>query len=251
MLSSKFVISALLVCGLIVTVCLLWSWQGHRELSEQEAKHAQFLQRITSQKTAPTVQVTGQTETESEPFPDRERLEDTAKEGLPETETFLAATDTGSVERVSSRGEPVVKNASTEAVRISPFGFGPYPEVPEGCPVPRNLWNVSDAQLELLFRVAIQKWNEGERFNGCSTGEGKVYLHYPNTVYIQYGEPAVNDDGTITRPITHVISANIGLSPQQMRAGDIPAGIHVLEYGKDGIAPYEYLDLPYQPEKEF
>lgn len=251
MLSSKLVISALLVCGLIVTVCLLWSWQGHRELSEQEAKHAQFLQRIESQKTAPTVQVTGQTETESEPFPDRERLEDTAKEGLPEMETFLADTDTGSVERVSSRSEPVAEEALTETVRISPFGFGPYPEVPEGCPVPRNIWNVSDAQLELLFRVAIQKWNEGERFNGCSTGEGKVYLHYPNTVYIQYGEPAVNDDGTITRPITHVISANIGLSPQQMRAGDIPAGIHVLEYGKDGIAPYEYLDLPYQPETEF
>ena len=248
MLSSKFVISALLVCGLIVTACLLWSWQGHRELAEQEAKHAQFLQQITSQKAAPTVQVSGQTETESETSPNGERLDDTAQEVLPEMETFLADTDTGSVERVSSQGAPIDKEAPTETVRVSPFGFGPYPEVPEGCPVPRNIWDASDAQMELLFRVAIQKWNEGERFNGCSTGEGKVYLHYPNTVYIQYGEPAVNDSGILIRPITHVISANIGMSPQQMRAGEIPAGIHVLEYGKDGIDPYEYLDLPCQPE---
>ena len=251
MLSSKFVISTLLVCGLIVTACLLWSWHGHRELAEQEAKHAQFLQRITSQKAAPTVQVTGQTETESETSPNGERLDDTAKEGLPEMETFLPATDTGSVERVSSQGEPIDKEAPIETVRVSPFGFGPYPEVPEGCPVPRNIWHASDAQMELLFRVAIQKWNEGERFNGCSTGEGKVYLHYPNTVYIQYGEPEVNDSGTLIRPITHVISANIGMSPQQMRAGEIPAGIRVLEYGKDGIDAYEYLNLPSQPEKEF
>lgn len=251
MLSSKLVISALLVCVLIVTACLLWSWQGHRELSEQEAKHAQFLQRITSQKTVPTVQATGQTEAESETSPNGEGLDDTAKEVHPEMETFLADTDIGSVERASSRGETVVEEVPTEAMRVSPFGFGPYPEVPEGCPIPHNIWNVSDAQMELLFRVAIQKWNEGERFNGCSAGEGKVYLHYPNTVYIQYGEPEVNDAGTITRPITHVISANIGLSPQQMRAGEIPAGIRVLEYGKDGIDPYEYLDLPYQPEKEF
>lgn len=248
MLSSKFVISALLGCGLIITACLLWSWHGHRELAEQEAKHAQFLQRITSQKAAPTVQVTGQTETESETSPNRERLDDTAQEVLPEMETFLAATDMGSVERVASQGAPIDKEAPTETVRVSPFGFGPYPEVPEGCPVPRNIWHASDAQMELLFRVAIQKWNEGERFNGCSTGDGKVYLHYPNTVYIQYGEPAVNDSGILIRPITHVISANIGMSPEQMRAGDIPAGIHVLEYGKDGIDPYEYLDLPYQPE---
>ena len=245
MLSSKFIISALLVCGLIVTACLLWSWHGHRELAEQEAKHAQFLQRITSQKAAPTVQVPGQTETE------RERLDDTAKEGLPEMETFLADTATSSVEQVSSQSEPIDKEAPIETVRVSPFGFGPYPEVPEGCPVPRNIWHASDAQMELLFRVAIQKWNEGERFNGCSTGEGKVYLHYPNTVYIQYGEPEVNDSGILIRPITHVISANIGMSPQQMRAGEIPAGIRVLEYGKDGIDTYEYLDLPYQPEKEF
>lgn len=248
MLSSKFVISALLVCGLIITACLLWSWQGHRELAEQEAKHAQFLQQITSQKAAPTVQVTGQTETESETSPNGERLDDTAKEGLPEMKTFLAATDTGSVERFASQGAPIDKEAPTETVRVSPFGFGPYPEVPEGCPVPRNIWHASDAQMELLFRVAIQKWNEGERFNGCSTGEGKVYLHYPNTVYIQYGAPEVNDSGILIRPITHVISANIGMSPEQMRAGEIPAGIHVLEYGKDGIDPYEYLDLPYQPE---
>lgn len=251
MLSSKFVISALLVCGLIVTACLLWSWHGHRELAEQEAKHAQFLQRITSQKAAPTVQVTGQTETESETSPNGERLDDTAKEELPEVETFLATTDTGSVERVSSRAEPIDKEAPIETVRVSPFGFGAYPEVPEGCPVPRNIWHASDAQMELLFRVAIQKWNEGERFNGCSTGDGKIYLHYPNTVYIQYGEPEVNDSGILIRPITHVISANIGISPQQMRDGEVPAGIHVLEYGKDGIDAYEYLDLPFQPEKEF
>ena len=243
MLSSKFVISALLVCGLIVTACLLWSWHGHRELAEQEAKHAQFLQQITSQKDAPTVQVTGQTETE------RESLDDTAKEGLPEMETFLPVTDTESVEQVSSQGELIDKEAPIEPVRVSPFGFGPYPEVPEGCPVPRNIWHASDAQMELLFRVAIQKWNEGERFNGCSTGDGKIYLHYPNTVYIQYGEPEVNDSGILICPITHVISANIGISPQQMRAGEIPAGIRVLEYGKDGIDAYEYLDLPSQPEK--
>lgn len=129
-----------------------------------------------------------------------------------------------------------------EKGKVSPHGLGPFPDIPEGCPVNPNAWGVASKEMEMLFRVAIKKWNAGERFSGASIDDGKVYLHYPDTIYVQY-RTVKNLDGTISKRITHTKSGNISLTQDQMMKGLIPKGIRVLELSNEGINPYEYLEL--------
>lgn len=139
---------------------------------------------------------------------------------------------------------PEAATANIEEVRVSPNGFGPYPDIPKGAPV--NPFSGREGRnMELLMRVVIKKWNQGERFRGASFHDGKVYLNYPNTVYVRYGEPVENADGSITRPISSAGGSNSAfISEHQMRTGQIPLDLRVLEYEKNGIDPYECLDLP-------
>ncbi len=168
----------------------------------------------------------------------------THTDGEQSTETLVPKKESsGSVEIKRDReGKQLVEN-TTENMRVSPHGFGPYPEIPKGAPVNPFIGSESKNK-ELLKRVVIKKWNEGVRFKGASIVDGIVYLNYPDTVYVQYGDPIKNIDGTITRPITRVRGAKSAfISEKQMRAGEIPAGIKVLEIGKDGIDAYTYLNL--------
>ena len=50
-------------------------------------------------------------------------------------------------------------------------------------------WTGKDVEAELVMRVMIKVWNEGERgFYGGYMVDGKVLLHVPNTVYFRYRE---------------------------------------------------------------
>ncbi len=73
-----------------------------------------------------------------------------------------------------------------EEVLESPFGFGAYPEVPEGFPVgvswdfpPDMFPQEIQRQGELVSRVLIKLYNEGDRdFIAAKWHEGKVYPIY-------------------------------------------------------------------------
>ena len=128
-----------------------------------------------------------------------------------------------------------------------------YPEVPEDYPF-SVVWlrpkeetaqlslNVLN-QLELLNQVMIKKWNEGDHdFVGGDIGEnGKVYLHYPDVVYVEWDE-GERPDGTIVK-----YPAKIG-GPggdsdivEQVSNGILPPGVQVLDMDSSGIDPYEFL----------
>ena len=141
-------------------------------------------------------------------------------------------------------------------VPVSPFGFGPYPEVPADYPFtpfwlrPPPKGNKSRERLmskELLSRVMVKAWTDGDHnFVGAvrDHDNGKVYLNYPDVIYVKYGEPYENNDGELIRPMTRVKGAGIVLSPEEMRNGEPPAGFTVIEYDDAGYDPYTYLDLP-------
>jgi hypothetical protein len=150
------------------------------------------------------------------------------------------------------------------AVPVSPFGFGPYPEVPAG--FPEHLmpsWTWADEKLqehagalknfELMGRVLVKLWNQGKRgFVGVTRSDenGKVYPLYPDIAYVdrwvelpvKNGKVALYPAGVLTgsggrlgsylNPITFIESG-----------GKLPPDIQFVDRETEGINPYEFLNL--------
>ncbi len=134
-------------------------------------------------------------------------------------------------------------SAETADVQVSPYGFGPYPEVPEDMPG-RHLytWPESSAEAELLSRVLIQLWTSGERnFRGGSTRNGKIYPHYHDTVYVTFRE--YERRGEIIRFAAKIKSGpHVRYTAEELL--NPPPHLRVLDLETSGIDPYQYLNLP-------
>ena len=134
-------------------------------------------------------------------------------------------------------------------LRISPFGFGPYPEIPDGFPF-KDPWlsvaNATDTQArisELIHRVHIKLWNEGKRPEGLSYENGVIYATYPNTIYVTW-EYDENEDGTIERYPSEVTSGTLSDEANALLdEGLIPPDVIVYDHNEVGIDPYNYLEL--------
>ena len=144
--------------------------------------------------------------------------------------------------------EAAAQTAETADVPVSPFGFGPYPEVPSGYPYD-NPWNtdgLTDSEAEkseLLERVRIKLWNEGNPPEGISWENGKIYPIYPNTIYVVW-DYSENDDGVIEKYPGEVISGTLSDEANMLLdEGVIPPDVIVYEFSEAGIDPYTYLDL--------
>ena len=157
--------------------------------------------------------------------------------------------DTESETQAQAETESPVETAAAKDVPVSPYGFGPYPEIPEDYPS-KNLidWSTDGPSLELIWRVLIKLWTEGERnFRGGSTYKGKILPHYNDVVYVRWSEYR-KSDGTIVRR-----AAGKRSGPQVNYSGidffNPPAHIRVLDIETSGIDPYEYLDLFQEKEQ--
>ncbi len=147
------------------------------------------------------------------------------------------------------------QTAETQDVPVSPFGYGPYPEVPDdfrkikGNPIwEHQKWPDSIALpegAELLDRVLIKVWKEGNKdWIGASHENGIVRLNYPNTLYIWYDEPYEDEDGNIIKPIMRSKGdPNVQLTIDEMRDGIVPSGVQILDGETAGINALEFIDL--------
>ena len=142
-----------------------------------------------------------------------------------------------------------------ETQPVSPFGFGPYPEVPSDFPGD-IIWETVDMYekinqhgrgmmkaMELMDRVLIKLWNQGHRAPSASMERGLVYPGFPNTVYVEWAyteEP----DGTVTRYASEITSSyDVPQSVHDaLSEGIVPPNITALGYD-DGIDPYAFLNL--------
>ena len=139
---------------------------------------------------------------------------------------------------------------------VSPFGFGPYPQVP--LDFPRDpIWKAVEMYekinqhgrgmmkaIELMDRVLIKLWNQGYRASSASMSKGRVYPGFPNTVYVRWSY-IEESDGTITRYAGRKTSGpDISESVfDALSEGIVPPGITVLDHDADGIDPYTFLNL--------
>ena len=179
------------------------------------------------------------------------------------TDTAPAESNTPTVDKPSTMIPPVTeKSEPTQApqrtetpsenkvsaeVLVSPYGFGPYPEVPEDMPS-RELytsWEEDDPESELLSRVLIKLWTEGERnFRGGSTLNGKVYPHYYDTVYVTYSEYR-DAHGKIVRYPSGIRSGPfVRFTRADLLSPNPPPDLRILDLESSGINPYQYLNLP-------
>ncbi len=97
-------------------------------------------------------------------------------------------------------------------------------------------------QRELWGLVVLKKWNEGSRdFVGTDMdmNTGKVYLYYPNVVYVKWEDTQL-PDGTITKHASKISGGDSTIT-DQVSEGILPPGVLVLDMDASGIDPYVYL----------
>lgn len=129
-------------------------------------------------------------------------------------------------------------------VRVSPYGFGPYPELPPG--FPENYWDTRsrNKEAELLGRVRIKLIEQGKNVTGAGMVNGLVYPTIPGTIYVEWDEVGTERyiANIIGDPFT--IRSIPGYLPGRIFSEkDIPAGIEVINYPDGGIDPYQFLGL--------
>ena len=252
---SRAILVGLVFFVLVVGGSLLYSWHVHRTTDAEVARTDVVLQDVnrddprTAADTVDTNTVDfEQTGTDLE-TDDSQMSDDTDVSPIDETSETLDMTDAFLPDDFVAEEEPA------EDVPVSPFGFGPYPEIPadyaarHGQTVwqyPGSLPRSNQRNIELIHRVMIASWNEGDtHFISATLEDGKVYLQYPNTMYVRY---TVHEgaDGTVQRRIGEWTSGEHNQSAiDQILEGKIPTGVTLIDMDSEdfGIDPYTFLGL--------
>ncbi len=165
-------------------------------------------------------------------------IEQNAKEPIKDTSSTIDKTESTKTQAYAA--PQTTETVDTENTPVSPFGFGPYPELGD---YPHEvIWTTNTPSLELLTRVLIKLWNEGERnFIGGSISNGKVYPHYNDVVYYKF-TPIRDKEGNIRGGTTETLSGpHVRYNKSDLT--NPPPGLRVLDLDSSGIDPYKYLNI--------
>lgn len=261
LLSSRLIQAGLAFFVICIAGSLLYSWHIRHPTEKEMAQHNRFLQGSGEKQNATRpVKAENGYETRARvqipPEPEANIAKETEaseqprdSESVDAMETFR--TDTGALD--AAREE-----VPAEDVQVSPYGFGPYPEVPAdftqkvgGPPWLTKETPVLSEGIELLSRVLVKLWKQGDTgiVGGIRDGTtGRVYPYYDTTVYRRQIVHRNPDDGTVIAtshqlfyPPSLIASTE---DMQKLQEGRAPsAGIRVLDFDAAGIDPYEFLNL--------
>ena len=232
---------------LVVGGSLLYRWHVHRTTESDMERHDRLLQgRQNQNETRPPETVNVSTENETPGFVNTPR-ENTDAPMSDEREALENETETLDRADAFLPDAMVSEEVSAEDVPVSPFGFGPYPELPEGWPADQ-IWPCISADHELMARVMVKLAHQGTITKGSIMENGLVYPTYPGAVYIRWAYKEKNgalyiadvsgDEDALDR-----ISAIEETSGDTFKKADIPPDIKVLSFEEDGIEPYTFLNL--------
>lgn len=258
-LTNKWIIGAASLLLIITAGCYIWYQHDIAPYKQQAEKTAKLLQQLKKERKAAAKAVT-----KDETKAPAENNDTTAKK--PRT------TDTTPVTRNTDPTQVQVgvpaQTAETADVQVSPYGFGLYPEVPEGFienvgttiwmdiarfgPLSPDIINVRSQ--ELMDRVLIKLWQEDpgkQRYmEGAFYRNGKVYVNYSNRAYVRYKTIEL-PDGTTNRVITSWTAGTLEsptpdpANPFQSNSDQIRSEIELIDLDKEdpGINPYDFLGL--------
>ena len=153
---------------------------------------------------------------------------------------------------VLSTNETVADTTETDAVsedaldpsKMSPFGLGPYPEIPkEWNPIPDYWDRIDSLELELITRVDIKMYNEGIRSKYGSIGMDPatrlITAIERGSVLVEY-EIDENGEKRIYRTLAHPDDLSPGM---YMRVSEFPSHLKIVTVDDIGFDPYEYLGI--------
>ncbi|MDE0012507.1 MAG: hypothetical protein OXU36_15255 [Candidatus Poribacteria bacterium] len=270
LLSSRWFQGGFAFFVLCVSGSLLYSWHVHRTTAAEFGKRPQPVMSIENRSLSTnTAPVDFQTEgVTNMPEENTDTPISESTEAFPNETEFADMADAFLPDDFVSEEE-----APAEDVPVSPYGFGPYPEIPADFPsdwISGISWFWSEekvAQLEeviqgslerrgvsftehmktseLIGRLNIQLWNEGLDFDGMTTLDqtGLFYPNEPDVLYVKWGETKY-PNGNVRRYISQAVgSASSSLSIAEREGREpIPDWIEIRSLN-DGINPYEYLGL--------
>ncbi len=161
--------------------------------------------------------------------------------------------------------------------KVTPFGFGPYPEVPVDYPYQERLWDNATPGHELLVRVRIKLWKQGIQTTGAMfDSNGLIYPTIPGVLYVKWvyfedGDPKYygrrytgrlkGDPETVEKwKSLYIIDSwyevdrmleRLDVTPDEVEESGVtvyvyPNGTKVYELPDGGIDPYEFLGLSRQ-----
>lgn len=252
---SRSILVGLVFFVLVVGGSLLYSWHIHRATDAEVAETQRKVQLLENRNKTHTAANTLDTSTvdfghaetlletgETQMSDDTEAFAiDETSEGLDMAEAFLP-------DDFVSEEEPVKDGP------VSPYGFGPYPEIPDDFPEPdifESLASMGDSDmhkaLELQKRLIVEFWKRGKSLENVGvTGDadGKVYLLYPDVVYVTW-DHWTDENGTTHRyaGVTRGHPDTAHIYESYLDKGEIPPGITVYEFPDGYIDAYEFLGL--------
>ena len=258
-LSSRVILIGLMFFVLMIAGSLLYSWYVRRTTEvelESTNRALQALKNKNDARPAQAVNVSIENETSSFVSTPDENTGTPMSNETEDLDLLDAFLPDGSV----SEEEQVPKG-----VLVSPFGFGPYPEVPHDYPHKNFNWeaylNDSNPAFELMARVRIKLWKEQQVYaSGASFMHGKIYPVIRGIVYPRYEEwngrrymyaavvhpddipsyvkasstefQSHSKDGPPLSPVIQYIQVSI-------RSGTLKA----IDFEDAGIDPYQFLNL--------
>ena len=244
-LSSKLVITGLIGCVLLIAGSLLYRWHGERDIRNDEAKTERILQQLENRKTTRTPQPPETTDRHTEEQAVAPVATDNGAATVSDTPERLPNLKAARGDTAAAPEETISKE-DTADIPVSPYGFGPYPELPAGWPADQ-IWPCISANHELMMRVEIKLAHQGIDVMGSIMENGLVYPTISDTVYVEWAKTArrqyirnmAGDPDACDR--IRAIEDERGV---RFTEADIPSDIKVLSFPEGGIAPYEFLDLP-------
>lgn len=256
-LTNKWVLSSVGFLIVLAVACVLW-YQHDIAPYKQEVAEAEELLRLqiaikaadTGSETEQSTDISVDSET-----PTAEKPINPITDIAPENRLGPAPSD--------EHAQPGIPALSKKEVRKSPFGLGPYPEIPEGYPG-KGTFNNSSIEHELMERVIVKMFADtGVYYSGATMDDdtGLVKLISKDRIYVSWGYANINGvptqyiSGMSAHPetgdkIRSNAKARQSETPVELRTRrrpllleeDIPPGVEIASHS-GGIDPYEFLGL--------
>ena len=251
LLSNRLIQASLVFFVLVVVGSLIYIWHVERTTEAEYGKRPPAVAPLKNKQETSTASVDFQNDgVTNTPDNNMDTPRSDATEALPNETEFADIADAFLPDDIGTKEAPAKEGA------VSPFGFGPYPKIPMDYPHLGSWDQIADdddPEWELMARVMIKLWNQGEKVIAATMASGLVYPTFTDTLYIKWAEYE-GPNGTV-RYISEVTgdpAAAMRLEDitenrdkyESLSEADLPSDITFIPYSEAGINPYTFLNLP-------